>query len=63
MFTSNRDGNEEIYVMNADGTGQTRLTSVAGRDNSPFFSPNGSRIVFSSTRDGDEEIYIRPYRQ
>ena len=30
-FTSNRDGNDEIYVMNADGTGVTRLT-----DNQPF---------------------------
>ena len=29
-FTSNRDGNYEIYVMNADGTGQTRLTNNAG---------------------------------
>src|SRR3990170_8751258 len=26
-FTSNRDGNDEIYVMNADGTNQTRLTN------------------------------------
>ena len=32
LFTSNRDGNGEIYVMNADGTSQTRLTSNSAVD-------------------------------
>jgi len=31
-FNTNRDGNEEIYVMNQDGTGQTRLTNDAASD-------------------------------
>ena len=34
-FDSNRDGNDEIYVMKADGTGQTRLTNAAGVDSYP----------------------------
>ena len=47
-FTSTRDGNREIYVMNADGTGQTRLTSSTAIDEAPAFSPDGSRIAFTS---------------
>ena len=43
-FHSNRDGNFEIYVMNADGSNQTRLTSSPGRDQSPSISPDGSKI-------------------
>jgi len=36
----------EIYVMRADGSGQKRLTSVAGYDGGPFFTHDGSRIVW-----------------
>ncbi len=36
----------EIYIMNADGSGQTRLTRSPGYDGGPFFSPDGSRIVW-----------------
>ncbi|MBI4265625.1 MAG: PD40 domain-containing protein [Acidobacteria bacterium] len=36
----------EIYIMRADGSGQTRLTHAAGYDGGPFFSPDGTRIVW-----------------
>ena len=36
----------EIYIMRADGSGQTRLTNVTGYDGGPFFSPDGTRIVW-----------------
>jgi Tol biopolymer transport system component len=36
----------EIYIMNADGSGQTRLTSTPGYDGGPFFSPDGQRILW-----------------
>ena len=36
----------EIYIMRADGTGQRRLTDVPGYDGGPFFTPDGSRIVW-----------------
>ena len=36
----------EIYIMNADGSGQTRLTRTPGYDGGPFFSPDGKRIVW-----------------
>jgi TolB protein len=38
-FQSGRDGNDEIYVMNADGTGQVNLTNNAASDTWPAWSP------------------------
>ena len=46
VFTSVRDGDMEIYSMNGDGTGVTRLTHRPGPDGGPFFSADGSQIVF-----------------
>ncbi|MBA2527967.1 MAG: PD40 domain-containing protein [Pyrinomonadaceae bacterium] len=57
-FASDRDGNFEIYSMDADGGGQTRLTEEPGEDYSPAWSPNGQRLAFVSTRDGNAEIYV-----
>jgi Tol biopolymer transport system component len=60
-FQSHRDGNWEIYVMNADGSGQTRLTFNAAADTEPAWSPDGSKIAFVSTRDsavGSSDIYV-----
>ncbi|MGB4758902.1 MAG: hypothetical protein WBP26_02495 [Candidatus Saccharimonadales bacterium] len=60
-FYSLRDGatNSEIYIMNADGSGQTRLTNtVAGvHDQYPDFSPDGTKLVFASNREGDYQLY------
>ncbi|HEX8833038.1 MAG TPA: hypothetical protein VF719_02495, partial [Abditibacteriaceae bacterium] len=42
-FTSYRDGQEEIYTMNMDGTEQTRLTFLNGqRNQAPHWSPDGT---------------------
>jgi hypothetical protein len=57
-FTSNRDGNDEIYVMNADGSNQRRITSDPATDAEPSWSPDGQRIVFESNRDGNYELYV-----
>ena len=46
VFTSVRDGDMEIYSMKGDGSDVRRLTNRQGPDGGPFFSPDGSRIVF-----------------
>jgi hypothetical protein len=57
-FTSDRDGDDEIYVMNPDGSGEIQLTSSSGRDVSPEWSRDGTKIFFESNRDGNREIYV-----
>jgi len=46
-FQSNRNGNFDIFVMNADGSNVTQLTSNPFDEYLPLFSPDGSRIVFA----------------
>jgi len=46
VFTSDRDGDLEIYSMNADGSNVQRLTHSVGPDGGPFYSPDGTKIVF-----------------
>jgi TolB protein len=59
-FSSDRDdpGSAEIYVMNADGTEQTRITDTPGNSNGPALSPDGRRIAFHSNRGGGTDIYL-----
>jgi Tol biopolymer transport system component len=56
-FYSERDGNAEIYVMNADGSDVQRLTNSPADEGYPAWSPDGRTITFDSDRDGDFEIY------
>jgi TolB protein len=56
-FYSERDGNAEIYVMNADGTGVARLTDSAADEGYPAWSPDGRSIAFDSDREGNFDIY------
>ncbi len=56
-FGSSRDGDFEIYVMQADGSRLRRLTESAGTDLRPAWSPDGQQIAFTSMRDGNYEIY------
>ncbi len=57
-FSSNRDGNHEIYVMNEDGSGQTNLTNSPEDDYSPTWSPDGQRIMFHSESGRSDALYV-----
>ena len=59
-FTSDRDGNREIYVMDANGDNLQNLTNDSSQDRSPSWSPDGRSIVFTSDRvgGGNYEIYV-----
>jgi Tol biopolymer transport system component len=57
-FHTNRDGNYEIYVMDADGSNLANLTNHLSRDQSPAWSPDGTRIAFHSDREGSSDLYI-----
>jgi len=57
-FTSERDGDQEIYIMDAEGSNVEQLTFNDWNDNVPSWSPDGSRIVYTSDRDGDYEVFL-----
>jgi Tol biopolymer transport system component len=56
-FSAEIDGNRDIYVVDVDGTNQTRLTNHLEWDWSPNWSPDGETLAFLSMRDGNSEVY------
>ena len=58
-FVSDRDGNDEIYIMDADGSKAINLTNHPASDRHPSWSPDGKSIAFASRRDDDIfDIYV-----
>jgi Tol biopolymer transport system component len=53
------DGNKEVYVMNANGSGQRSLTRNPAFDAEPAWSPDGRKIAFVSNRDGSYGVVTR----
>lgn len=51
LFQTDRDGNAEVYRMNPDGSGQTRITNALGFDGEARWSPDGTRIVYTKGTD------------
>jgi uncharacterized protein YjdB len=59
VFVSTRDGNPELYTMNADGSEWRRLTNDPGSDGRPVFTADGQAIVFHSARASRrQQLYI-----
>jgi Tol biopolymer transport system component len=52
--------NDDIWLMNADGTGATRLVGGPSRDTQPTWSPDGQAIVYTSTKRGNTELWRIP---
>ena len=61
-FTSSRDGNREIYLMNPDGSEQVNITNHRANDIYPVWSPTGEHILFASDRElkawGTWDLYL-----
>jgi Tol biopolymer transport system component len=57
-FTSDRDGvtNLQVYRMNGDGYGQTRLTETTGTNQDPTWSADGKKIAFTNF-DANREVF------
>lgn len=58
VFVSRRTKNNDVWLMNTDGTQQMQLTTDPKDDENPVFSPDGDGIVFSSNRTGNFDIWV-----
>jgi TolB protein len=58
VFVSWRDGNGEVYAMDADGSRPRNLTKDPAKDVRPAWSPDGRSIAFVSSRNRQSEIYV-----
>jgi TolB protein len=58
LMMSDRDGNWDIYRMNADGSGLMQLTDSPGRDGLATAAPDGNAIAFLTDRDGAWSVYV-----
>jgi len=71
VFTSNKSGNEDIWIMNLDGSELTQLTTSGGSDQYPAVSPDGKKIAYAADwqivvmnpdGSGKKQVTFGPYR-
>ncbi len=58
VFQTTREGNDEIYVADADGSNPTILSNNAAEEQNPSWSPRGDLVLFMADQDGNFEIYV-----
>ncbi len=59
LFSSNRGGSYDLYLMDADGRNARRLTTDPGNEGEPAWTPDGSRIVYTATpKGGQPQLYL-----
>lgn len=58
LFISVPDGGRDIYVMNADGTYQTRVTHTPEKEFQPQWSPTGDKLLFTEGPITDAEVFV-----
>lgn len=57
-FRSDRDGNDDIWLITPDGSESINITNHASGDSDAAWSPDGSKIAFISTRTGNAELFV-----
>ncbi len=62
LFTSTRDGDLDLYVMNLKTEKVTRITSTLGYDGGAWFSPNGKKIIWRASRP-TTETEVKEYKE
>ena len=62
VFVSNRDGNDEIYMMNTDGSNLSRITNNSVHDRYPSWSPDGLQVAFHRDVAGSPQVFVMDAR-
>jgi Tol biopolymer transport system component len=57
-YYSGRSGNDDIWVVNMDGTGELQVTRDSASDRRPAWNPDGTKLVFDSDRAGSRDIWV-----
>jgi Tol biopolymer transport system component len=57
-FVADRDGGDDVFVVNVDGSGLRKLTRSPADDGAPVWSPDGRKIAFVSNRSGTYGVYV-----
>ncbi|TWT57781.1 translocation protein TolB [Thalassoglobus neptunius] len=58
VFTSTRDGDPDLYIMNSDGTNVRQIVNQDGYDGGPFFSPDDNWVLFRSDREEEHMLQL-----
>jgi TolB protein len=58
LFSSNRDGNSEIYALNLSNQALPRLTNNPAQDEQPALAPDSVQVAYVSNQAGNNEIYL-----